>query len=395
LGEGEEVVGSGLELPETDLLHGKAEVKGESDEEFRLRVRVLHRKLEVARSQRRLGNYEISRELLEKIVEKQQDMPEELTRAVWLERALVAQDAGWLVDAQKRYLQYVVRFGTDPSKAEVQLRQGLLYREMGMMGLARVKFSEVVRTTRDLQMDNLEAADRLVLRAMAETGEAYYLEGKYSAAADSFSRLLKQDSPLLNREAVIYKLIQSLHRAQDTLGVVEYGQRFLAEYEGTEKEPEVRYILAKEYQSLGRVVDAKREIVNLLQAEAGRSRKDPANWMYWQKLAGNELANQFYMEGDFVTTRAVYEHLAALDSAAAWQVPVWYQLGLVYERLGQPTKALEMYDGVLGRETELTGTNLTPSLGSVIEMARWRKDALGWMEKARGEIALLRQGSER
>jgi hypothetical protein len=51
-------------------------------------------------------------------------------------------------------------------------------------------------------------------------------------------------------------------------------------------EPEVRYILAKEFKLLGRAVDAKRGILSLLQVESGRSRKDPAKWIYWQKLAG-------------------------------------------------------------------------------------------------------------
>jgi tetratricopeptide (TPR) repeat protein len=307
----------------------------------------------------------------------------------------VLQESGDLVGAQNKYLEYTAEFRSHPSKVEVQLRQGLLYREMGMMGLALSKFGSVVSSALDLRVGDLERMERLVLRAKAEVGETYFLQGKYAEAASSFSRLLKQDSPLLNREALSYKLIQSLHRAQDTPGAVEQGQRFLVEFGGSEMEPEVRYILAKEFKLLGRAVDAKREILSLLQAESGRSRKDPAKWIYWQKLAGNEMANQLYAEGDFVATRTVYEHLAALDNSAAWQVPVWYQLGLVYERLGQRAKALEMYGDVLERETELTGASLTPSLGAVIEMARWRKDAVGWMEKAEGEVASLRQGPEK
>lgn len=393
--KGGEVGSSGLELPETDLLHGEAEVRREPEAAFRLRVKELHRRLEAARNQRRVGNYDYSKGMLESLWADLGEVPDDLRRAVSLERALVLQDSGDWVRAQNQYLAYTAEFKSHPSRVEVQLRQGLLYREMGMMSMALAKFQGAVSSALDLRMGDLERMERLVLRAKAEVGETYFLQGMYVEAASSFGRLLKQDSPLLNREALSYKLIQSLHRAQDAPGAVEQGQRFLVEFVGSEMEPEVRYILAKEYRLLGRAVDAKREILSLLQAESERSRKDPSKWIYWQKLAGNEMANQLYAEGDFVATRTVYEHLAALDHSAAWQVPVWYQLGLVYERLGQRAKALEMYSDVLERETELTGANLTPSLRSVIEMARWRKDAVGWMEKAEGEIASLRQGPEK
>jgi hypothetical protein len=62
---------------------------------------------------------------------------------------------------------------------------------------------------------------------------------------------------------------------------------------------------------------------------------------------------------------------------------VWYQTGLVYEQLQQWQKATETYDAIIARQKELTEVNATPSLKSLIEMAKWRKDYLVWFQKAK------------
>ena len=96
---------------------------------------------------------------------------------------------------------------------------------------------------------------------------------------------------------------------------------------------------------------------------------------------GNELANRFYQEGDAMKALDVYLTLASLDSAPEWQLPVWYQIGLVFEHLSQPAKAIEYYTNISGREKEV-GASTSPSLKSLLEMARWRKDFLAWQLKA-------------
>jgi hypothetical protein len=62
-------------------------------------------------------------------------------------------------------------------------------------------------------------------------------------------------------------------------------------------------------------------------------------------------------------------------------LPVWYQMGLVYERLMQPAKAAEFYEKILARQKELDSAKRTPSLDAVLDMARWRKEQLKWQLK--------------
>jgi hypothetical protein len=80
----------------------------------------------------------------------------------------------------------------------------------------------------------------------------------------------------------------------------------------------------------------------------------------------------------------VYVRLAELDKSPSWQLPVWYQVGMSYERLEQPVKAVETYGAILGREKEI-GTNLPPSLRAVLDMARWRRDFLNWQGQAEAD----------
>jgi hypothetical protein len=73
--------------------------------------------------------------------------------------------------------------------------------------------------------------------------------------------------------------------------------------------------------------------------------------------------------------------LAELDPSPGWQMPVWYQIGIVYERLDQPPKAIDFYARIIRREKELAAT-ASPGTKTVVEMAKWRANFLGWQTQA-------------
>jgi tetratricopeptide (TPR) repeat protein len=105
--------------------------------------------------------------------------------------------------------------------------------------------------------------------------------------------------------------------------------------------------------------------------------------VYWQRKAGNQIANQLYKEGDYMNALQVYQCLADLDKSLSWQAPIWYQIGLIYEQLQQWQKATDVYTQLMDRKKDLTATNNPPSLVSLCEMAQWRKDYIAWMGQAR------------
>jgi hypothetical protein len=51
------------------------------------------------------------------------------------------------------------------------------------------------------------------------------------------------------------------------------------------------------------------------------------------------------------------------------------------ERLSQPEKAIDKYQEILERQAD-AGTNATPGLKAVFEMAQWRVKFLQWHDKA-------------
>jgi tetratricopeptide (TPR) repeat protein len=132
------------------------------------------------------------------------------------------------------------------------------------------------------------------------------------------------------------------------------------------------------------------QVLILLESQRAQAQAQPERWIYWQKRAGNEIGNQLYREGDYLGTLQIYERLAELDNTAAWQLPVWYQIGLVFERLQQPAKAMEIYSRLLARRPEVSGAHSTPSLNTLLEMTQWRRDNLTWFEKATATAAAIR-----
>lgn len=335
--------------------------------------------LDWARRMKREKNYEAAENSF--IMVLKAGAPDEMNRTAMLEMALMAQENQQPGRAQQIYAQYLERYSDDPSAAEVCLRQGLLYRQMGAPTMALAKFYSVMTTALRLKLDRLDYYQRLVLQAQTEIADTYYIQGKFGEAAEYLSRLLKLENPQLNKPQIIYKMIRSLSAMSRHLDVVAQAEFFIGKYPEAPEIAEVRFLLADSLKKLGRAREATQQVLVLLESQQTTNTNKLGNWIYWQQRTGNEIANQLYKEGDYLNALEIYKNLALLNDSAAWQLPVWYQMGLVYERLMQPTRALEMYTVILGREKELDSAKRTPSLEAVLDMARWRKEQLQWQLK--------------
>lgn len=337
--------------------------------------------LEIARDLRRSKQLPNASSVLVTLLHS--NAPIELKRPALYELALVAQEDNQPVKAQQIFAQYIHQYPSDPTVPEVILRQGLLYRQMGVTTMAVSKFYAVMSTALKLKLDNMDYYKKLVLQAQTEIAETYYLEGKYSEAADFFARLLKGGVAEVNKSQIQYKLVRSLSFGSNNAETVARAQVFLDNYTNLVEVPEVRFLLASTLKKLGRNQEAMRQVLILLQSQQDNVRKNPEVWTYWQQRAGNDIANQLYKEGDYFSALQIYLSLAELNKTPAWQLPVWYQAALVYEQLQQWQKAGDMYDRIIGRQKELTDPASNPSLASIFEMAKWRKEYIGWMQNAR------------
>jgi len=277
--------------------------------------------------------------------------------------------------------QFLDRWPNDPRVPEILLRQGQIYRQMGLNNLALTKFYAVMTAALSLKSDRTGYYPGLVLEAQIEIAETHYLMGRFNDAAEFYSRLITQNDPALNHSLAQFRLIRSLMAIGRNEETASQAQDFLGRFPGAPEQPEVRFYLAQTLKLLGRNNDALEQVLLLLREEKATTQEHPERWAYWQQRAGNEVANQLYREGDYIRALDIYINLAQLDPSPAWQLPVKYQIGLTYERLLQPQKAVETYNDILKLEPEL-GTNATPSQKSVFEMARWRGGFLGWQNQA-------------
>jgi tetratricopeptide (TPR) repeat protein len=288
--------------------------------------------------------------------------------------------------------QFLDRWPDDVRVPEILLRQGEMFRQMGLNDLALGKFYSVMTSALSLKTDKLAYYQRLVLQTQVEIADTHYLMGQFSDAAEFYSRLLQKTDPALNRPQIQLRLIRSLAVVGRYDKAIGEAQDFLSHYADTDEAPEVRYYLAEALKKLGRNGEALQQVLLCLKEQKAITTNDPDLWRYWQQRVGNEIGNQLYREGDYVSALEIYVNLAQLDSTPTWQIPVQYQIGMTYEHLMQPQKAIDAYDKIVEREAEV-GTNATPGLKAVFDMASWRASFLKWQGQAEAVNRSLEKSS--
>lgn len=307
--------------------------------------------------------------------------PEVIQQSALLELALVAQDENNLVRAEQIYAQFVARWPNDKRNPEIFLHQGQLFRQMGVNSLALAKFYSVMTAALSVKNDQLDYYQKLVLDAQMEIAETHYQSGRFTEAADFFSRLLKQNNPALNHAEIQFRLIRSLQASGNETEAAAQATDFLNRFPNSPNQPEVRFCLAVALKDLGRNSESLQQVLALLKEQQVQSKDHPEVWAYWQQRTGNEIANQLYREGDFPKALDIYLSLVQLDRSAAWQLPLKYQIGMTYERLLQPQMAMQSYSNIISRQTDI-GTNASPGLKAMVDMATWRIGFLKWQSNA-------------
>ena len=336
-------------------------------------------KLEEARHLRLMRQPTVAEPMLVGLVKD--DSSPSTQQGAMLELAMVAQDENDLPRAEQIYAQFVSHWSSDKRIPEVFLHQGQLFRQMGLNGMALAKFYSVMTAALAVKNDQFAYYEKLVLDAQNEIAETHYQMGHYAEAADFFSRLLKQNNPALNRPEIQFRLIRSLHATSNYAESASQAQDYLSRFPDSPNQPEVRFYLSLALKQLGRNGESLQQVLALLQQQKTLAKDHPEVWAYWQQRTGNEIANQLYGEGDYTKALDVYLSLEQLDHSSSWQLPVIYQVGMTYERLLQPQMAMQTYSNIVSREPEL-GTNASPGLKAILEMARWRINFIQWQSHA-------------
>ncbi|MBP7143183.1 MAG: tetratricopeptide repeat protein [Opitutaceae bacterium] len=292
------------------------------------------------------------------------------------------------------YEKLLKEFPADNALPIVYLELGRVHRALGAYRLAIARFYSVINSTLKLPANGQDLYRQLARTAQFEVAETHFLAGEFQESAQYFSRLKLLDLTPADQARAHFKSAFSLNRAGDYENAAASLRSFLEQYPSDENTPEARYLLSISLRRLGRDQESLAAALDLLKAEHSRTAEDPKRWAYWQRKTGNQLANEFYEQGDANSALTIYLSLAALSSEPMWRLPVLYQVALCYERLRSGSQARE-YLQTVAREagTPPAGAASTGELAELANMATWRLQQLDWEEGADRQLNTFFQTS--
>jgi tetratricopeptide (TPR) repeat protein len=281
------------------------------------------------------------------------------------------------------YEKFLKSFPEDAAVPTVYLDLGRSLRTLGTFRLALESFYNVINSTMKLSAEGFEEYRTLAKTAQFEIAETHFQEGDYEEASKYFSRLQLLDLAPGDRTRAQFKAAYALVLAKDHAKAVAALRPFIEQNPDDENLPEARYLLSVSLERLGHDQEAFDAVLALLKAEKARQSADLKRWSYWQRRTGNQIANEFYEQGNFWSALVIYEALTTLpDQENVWRLPALYQAGLCYERLRQYDRARADYEAVGDACTALRAKDqLTGGLDDVARMASWRLQQLTWTEK--------------
>lgn len=314
---------------------------------------------------------------------------QEVTEDALFAYAEFLHERGQNTRAAATYESLVSNYPSSPKAPLALIELGRTLRDMGAFELAKARFYAVLNSTLVVSGASVQRYQDLAQVAKFEIAETYYQQGDYAAAGKFFGRIKLLELPPEQRarasfrEAYSFFLDGKLERAAAGL------RSFVIAYPGNPSEQEARYLLCLALRRLGRTQDALTETLALLRIAQSSSSENREQWTYWQRRTGNQLANDFYEQGDYTSALTIYQTLAELRSDPVWRWPALYQIGLCYERLSQPERAALVYQDILSeaQAAQKVGTSTDPMADDVRGMAEWR---LGQIEWTRGVESSVR-----
>jgi tetratricopeptide (TPR) repeat protein len=278
------------------------------------------------------------------------------------------------------YEKFLSTYPNTNQAAFVLVELGRTLRAMGAFELALSRFYSVLNSTLAVDPENIKRYRDLSQLAKFEIAETYYQQGNFTAAGKFFGRIKLLDLPASDRaraefrEAYAFFLDGKLDQAVAAL------QTFLGRNPKHPSAQEGRYLLCVALRRLGHTQEALKQTLTLLQTAQDQSGTDKETWSYWQRRTGNQLANDFYEQGDFTSALTIYQTLSELNSDPSWRWPALYQTGLCYERLHQSQRAAKAYKSIIDEYASAEKAGNAPSVANteLREMAAWRFDQIDW-----------------
>ncbi len=296
-------------------------------------------------------------------------------------------DAPSLTKATAIYEKFVKEFADDEQIPQALLELGRTLRDMGVYELAINRFYSVINSTLKFSPQDFHQYELVAKTAQFEIAQTYFESGNYAEAGKFFGRVRLLDLAPQDRARAQFMAACSEQLAGNLSSAATILKTYLAQSPNDPNVPEARFLLATTLRQLKRPQEALAVTLELLRDERSRNGTDPKSWLYWQRRTGNQLANDFFQEGDTLNALVVYKGLRELAPDPGWRMSVTYQIALCYERLFQVDEARATYQTIIDSAAQRAGTP-PPSeeLKELAGMASWRLAHMEWRDRVQHEF---------
>ena len=283
------------------------------------------------------------------------------------------------------YEAYILENPNSPELPTTLLELGRTYAQAGANEAALSRFYSVLDLAVNQEGASLTQGREVAYSAQYEIAQTQMALGRYAQAARLFRGMRKLPLIDVDRANIYLSCGQALKLAGDKPGAAEEYEALLQSFSDSPVAPEARFELAVVYAELGRRDDALREVLSLFERQKSSGSSDET-WRYWQRRAGNQLANMFYSAGNLPEAAELYGKLLQLSGDARWRWPLLYQVGLVAEQMKDFAKAKVTYTELAAAKAE----GLSAEVAELPKLAQWRLEHLKWAERMDAELNSLK-----
>jgi len=294
---------------------------------------------------------------------------------------------GELTKATAIYEKYVKDYPDDERVPDALLELGRALRDLGVYRMAISSFYSVINSTLKYPSHAFEHYEVLAKTAQFEIAQTHFEAGEYAEAGKFFSRVRLLELAPSDRARAHFMAAFAEQLGGDLETAVVTLHSFLEEWPDDRNVPEARYLLATTLRQLGRPQEALVVTFDLMKEEHARVADGSSSWSYWQRRTGNQVANEFFQNGDTLNALAIYQCLAKLSDDPSWSMPVTYQIALCFERLRQLDQARAAYQTIVAAAAARTGPPATPEVAELGRMASWRLTHLEWRDETEHRIS--------
>ena len=297
-------------------------------------------------------------------------------------------DAPSLTKATAIYEKFVKEFADDEQVPQALRELGRTLRDMGVYALAINRFYSVINSTLKFSPQDFHQYELVAKTAQFEIAQTYFESGDYAEAGKFFGRVRLLELAPQDRARAQFMAACSEQLAGNLSSAATILKTYLAQSPDDPSVPEARFLLATTLRQLKRPQEALAVTLELLRDERSRNGTDPKSWLYWQRRTGNQLANDFFQNGDTLNALVIYKGLRELAPDPGWRMSVTYQIALCYERLFQLDEARSTYQAIIDAATGRAGTPPpTEEMKELGRMSSWRLAHMEWRDKVQHEFS--------